>query len=312
MAKTATKIVENASLPDKIVIPENLPKDAALLQIKAKCVYEDDKLLDHVRSAMKRPIAHFGPSPQNDHEAILVGSGPSVREDIEKIRSLRDKGGYLFAIKAAHDFLIENEIVPDVAIMVDPQPHIVKCFQKKRDDVTYFVASQCNPEVFDYFKDSKVVLWHLLTGKEGEKEAINDELALGGGSTSGMRAMTLAWSMGFRKMHLFGYDSCLVNYDPEKNPVAELKIDGTLAKEKEPMKLWIAGETFYCNPAMAAQCTEFEKVMNAFRAQVQVKVHGRGAIPHIAKSRAERGLPDIRLPDQDFYPIGVHKDYWTV
>ncbi len=299
-------------LPDNIEVPKNLPKDAALLQIRAKCVYEDDQLLDHVRSAMRRPIPHFGPSPQNDHEAILVGSGPSVRKDVEKIKALIDKGGYVFAIKAAHDFLIDNGIIPDVALMVDPQPHIVRCFQKKRADVIYFVASQCHPTVFDYFKDNKVVLWHLLTGKEGEQEAINHEIALGGGSTSGMRAMTLAWSMGFRKMHLFGYDSCMVNYDPEKNPVQELKIDGTLAKEKEPMKLWIAEKTFYCNPAMAAQCTEFEKVMNAFRCAVQLKVHGEGAIPHLAQTRMERGATDICALDDEFTPIPVHKDYWTV
>ena len=54
---------------ENMIVPPNLPKDAALLQIKAKCVYEDDKLLDHVKSAMKRPIPHFVPSPQHDHEA---------------------------------------------------------------------------------------------------------------------------------------------------------------------------------------------------------------------------------------------------
>jgi uncharacterized Rossmann fold enzyme len=301
--------LEKAMVPADFVKPDNLPKDAALLQIRAKCVYEDDQLLDHVRSAMKRPIAHFGPSPQNDHEAVLVGSAPSVRDCLDEIRALKERGGYIFAIKAAHDFLIDNGIIPHLALMVDPQPHIKKCFQKKRDEIFYFVASQCHPEVFDYFKDNKVVLWHLLTGKEGEQEAINHEMALGGGSTSGMRAMTLAWAMGFRRMHLFGYDSCMINYDPEKNPVQELKIDGTLAKDGEPLKLWINERTFYCNPAMAAQCTEFEKVMNAFKGQIQVKVYGDGAIPHLARTRMNRGLSDVT---ETFKPIQAHKDYWTI
>jgi hypothetical protein len=302
--------VEKMKMPDGFVKPDNLPKDAALLQIKAKCVYEDDKLLDHVKSAMKRPIPHFGPSPQNDHEIVLVGSGPSVKTNLDDIKKLQDAGAYIVAIKAAHDFLIENDIIPHLALMVDPQPHIVKCFQKKRKGIKYFIASQCNPEVFDYFADMDCVLWHLLTGKAGEQEAINHEMALGGGSTSGMRAMTLAWAMGFRKLHLFGYDSCLTYYDPEKNPVQELKIDGTIAKDAEPMKLWISDKTFYCNPAMAAQTTEFEKVMNAFKGQLQVRVWGDGAIPWIAQKRAERGLSDTVMGE--FKPIHCHKDYWTV
>ncbi len=302
--------VEKVIAPANFVKPDNLPKDAALLQIKAKCVYEDDQLLDHVKSAMKRAIPHFAPSPQNDHEIVLIGSGPSVRSHVEDIRGLKDKGAYIVAIKAAHDFLLDNGITPHCALMVDPQPHIVACFKKKQKGIHYFIASQCHPEVFDYFEGYDVVLWHLLTGKEGEQEAINKEMALGGGSTSGMRAMTLAWAMGFRKMHLFGYDSCMVNYDPETNPVQELKVDGTIAKEKEPMKLWISDRTFWCNPAMAAQTTEFEKVMNSFKGSIQVKVWGDGAIPWLAKKRLERNLTDT--VEGEFKPITPHKDYWKV
>ena len=277
------------------------PEGAKLLEIRAKCVYEDNTLLDHIKSAMRRNIPHFFPSPQHDHEIVCVGSGPSVRDHVEDIRKLKEGGAYIMAIKAAHDFLIGHGIIPHIAIMVDPQPHIIKCFQKKRSDVVYFVASQCHPEVFDYFKDNPVVLWHLLTGKEGEKEAINNEPALGGGSTSGMRAMTLSWCMGFRKLHLFGYDSCLVG--------KELKIDGT-THEEPPMQLWIAGREFFANPPMAAQITEFEKMLTSFKGQIQIKVYGDGAIPHVAKSRVERGIPDVVTGD--FKPIHCHQDYWKV
>lgn len=283
------------------IIPDNIPKDAKLLEIRAKCVYEDDKLLDHVKSAVARDMPHFWPSPQHDHDIVLVGSAPSIKNHVEDIRRLKNDGAYIMAIKAAHDFLIDNDIIPHMAIMVDPQPHIVKCFQKKRKDVLYFIASQCNPEVFDYFEGYQGVLWHLLTGKDGEKELLGGEVALGGGSTSGMRAMTLAWAMGFRKMHLFGYDSCLTG--------KELKIDGT-SFEQEPFKLWIADRTFDSNPAMAAQTTEFEKVMNAFGRQVQVRVWGDGAIPWLAQCRMKNGSPDVT--DGAFRPIGVSADYWKV
>lgn len=282
-------------------LPPDIPKDAKLLEIRAKCVYEDDQLLDHLKSAVARDIPHFSPSPQNDHEIALIGSAPSIKGQVETIRKLRSDGVYIMAIKAAHDFLIEHDIIPHLAIMVDPQPHIIKCFKHKHPEVFYLIASQCNPEVFDYFKDCKSVLWHLLTGKEGEKEVFNGEIALGGGSTSGMRAMTLAWAMGFRKFHMFGYDSSLSD--------KELKIDGTTF-EHEPMVLWIDGKQFLTNPAMAAQTTEFEKVMNSFKGQIQVRLYGEGAIPWVADRRYRRGLPDVT--ESEFRPIVVHKDYWTI
>lgn len=287
---------------EKMVLPPNAPKDAKILEIRAKCVYEDDQLLDHLKSAVKREIPHFFPSPQHDHEIALIGSGPSIKGQVEEIRALKERGVYIMAIKAAHDFLIGHDIIPHMAIMVDPQPHIVKCFQKKRPDVFYMVASQCNPLVFDYFSDSKAVLWHLLTGKEGEKEVFNKEIALGGGSTSGMRAMTLAWAMGFRKFHLFGYDSSLTD--------TTLKIDGTGVGEKEVLTLWIDGREFKSNPAMSAQTTEFEKVMNSFKGQIQVRAYGDGAIPWLAACRVKRGIPDC--VDKEFKPITCSRDYWTV
>jgi len=270
------------------------------LEIKAKCVYEDDKLLDHVIQSMKLPIAHFAPSMHHDHEFVAVGSGPSLRDTVEEIRELKNRGCFVAAIKGAHDFLIERDIIPDIAVAVDPQPHIKQCFQLNREDVTYFLASQCNPELFEFLKHRKIVLWHLLTGKEGEKEALKGEAALGGGSTSGTRTLTLGWMMGFRKFHLFGFDSCLTGDDLKVHQ----KWDG------EVIEIMTGGRKFRCNPAMAAQVTEFEKIINLFKNQAQFKVYGDGAIPHLAKCRRDRGIPDCPDLVEDFRPVAIHKDYW--
>lgn len=283
------------------------PKDAALFQVKARCVLDDDGLRSHIRQSMEREgIAHFHPSPQHHREAVLVGSGPSVADQIETIRALKDRGAYVLAIKAAHDFLLERDIVPHVALAVDPQAKIKECFTRNREDIVYFLASQCHPELFDFLAHRKVVLWHLLTGKEQEKELTKGEPLIGGGSTSGMRAMALAHAMGFRRMHIFGYDSCLRDDNL-------LKITGVVWDEPSVFKLWVQGRDFRCNPAMAAQATEFEKMVNAFRGQCQFKVYGDGLIPWIAKCRIDRKETDDVLPiDQEWKPIPVHPDWWKV
>jgi len=270
------------------------------LEVKAKCVYEDDRLLSHVKHAMTLPIKHFAPSMQHDHEFVVVGSGPSLRDTWEQVRDLKEQGGYICAVKGAHDFLIERDVIPHIAVAVDPQPHIKECFTRNRDDVTYFIASQCNPEMFEFLKHRDIVLWHLLTGKEGEKEALKGEVAVGGGSTSGLRAVTLGWMMGFRRFHLFGFDSCLTGDDLKVHQKWKGQIVEIMTGDRE----------FKCNPAMAAQVTEFEKVVNLFKNQAQFKVYGDGAIPHLAVCRRNRGIADCPLSDEKFRPVAVHKDYW--
>lgn len=293
-------------ITEKPIVPLT-PEEQALadqgykkLEIKAKCVYEDDKLLDHVKRAMILNIPHFAPTMHHDHEMVIVGSGPSLRDTFEEVGRLKEAGCYIAAVKGAHDFLIDRDIIPHIAVAVDPQPHIRRCFTKHRDDVAYFIASQCNPDFFYYLRKRKCVLWHLFTGKEGEKDAIKGEVALGGGSTSGLRAITLGWMMGFRKFHLFGFDSCLTGDDLKVHQ----KWEGPI------IDILTGGEKFSCNPAMAAQVTEYEKILALFKNQAQFKVYGKGAIPHLAGLRAARGLPDSIGVGCDFRPIAIHEDYW--
>lgn len=201
------------------------PEGFALLKIQAKCIADDDTLISHIESALQRGLTEFADSPPHNGEAVLVGSGPSVRDFVKQIRKHKQKQRLVIAVKSAHDFLIEHGVVPHIALGVDPQAKIKGAFSKRRKEVTYFLASKVHPDVFDYLKDYRVILWHLFTGKAKEKDLLANKLKVGGGSTSGMRAMTVAYLMGFRKLHLYGYDSCI------KTDL--LKVTGELVKGSE-------------------------------------------------------------------------------
>ena len=122
-----------------------------LLQVSAKCVVDAKAAKNIFVQPLERNLEEFGPSPVHDKEICVIGSGPSVRTQIKKIKKLRDKGCMILAIKGAHDFLMENGIIPHAALAVDPQPHIVKCFSKKLPKTkeirpSYLIASQCCPK----------------------------------------------------------------------------------------------------------------------------------------------------------------------
>jgi uncharacterized Rossmann fold enzyme len=301
------------------------PPGFAMLKIQAKCVADDDTLIQHIESALARGLKEFADSPAHNGECVLVGSGPSVREYVPEIRKHKQKGHLIIAVKSAHDFLIEKGVVPHIALGVDPQAKIKSAFSRKRKEVTYFLASQVHPEVFDYLSDQRVVLWHLFTGKEKEKELLKNKLKVGGGSTSGMRGLTVAYLMGFRKLHLYGYDSCirtdLLKVTGEKvkgieewmdkareaignRPVEELFqwLTHNHGREVPILRLHVEGKDFWADKAMAAQATEFEMMLNVLQG-AQVKAYGEGLIQHLVQTGAKAGRPDCKLARDSFSPV---------
>ena len=265
------------------------------LNIKAKCVLDADERLEQIKYAIslaeEGKIKEFGPSKPHDKEIVIVGSGPSVKNksNIKKIRRLKREGCMILAIKGAHDFLIQNNIIPHAALAVDPLDHIWKCFRKKlplgEKRPAYLIASQCHKTTFDYLEDQEVILWHLLA--TSSHEFLGPRLQVGGGSTSGSRGIVLAYMMGFRTFHLFGFDSCL-----EGGGTSKLrKITGErYGGEKEQiLELYCEGKTFYADPAMAAQANEIQDVVEMLEGS-RFKAYGKGLIQTVFQTNAEKGM----------------------
>jgi len=259
------------------------------LKIQARCVVDAEGRLEQIKAACERGLHEFGPSPAHKKEVCVIGSGPSAKGQLKKIRKLHDAGCFILAIKGAHNFLIKNKIIPHAALAVDPQPHIVECFTKKLGKnagfrPVYLIASQCHAELFDYLEDQEVILWHLLA--TSSHEWLGNRCQIGGGSTSGSRGIVLAWMMGFRTFHLFGFDSCLQGKG--KRPLR--KITGERwggVKEENTLELWCEGKTYYADPAMAAQANEIQDVIKMLEGS-RFKAYGKGLIQEIFKANAKK------------------------
>lgn len=67
----------------------------------------------------------FKESPDNKKAVVIVGAGPSANESFEYIRKYREKFT-IFATGHIVRSLIRENIVPDVIMLTDPQPHMYK------------------------------------------------------------------------------------------------------------------------------------------------------------------------------------------
>ena len=230
----------------------------------------------HIDYALTLGLPEFFPSDETrDEQIILCASGPSLRTELHTVRQGVDAGCHLMAVNKAHDFLIDRGIVPDYGISIDPQVNTYKDFSEEVD-IQYFLASQCHPNFFDHLKDKRVTLFHL--GAKSEKEHLKRHRCylMGGGSTSGLRAITLAYLMGYRKLHLVGYDSCYMYGQRNVNrPV-----------DKTMLKIEVNEKDFFTNTEFAAQADEFQAILETL-VGAKLRVYGDGMIAEIMKARKQ-------------------------
>lgn len=248
--------------------------------IKAKCVMSDDELYRHISLALERNLPVIGQHHAHDGVVVLVGSGPSVEGQIESIKEQRALGRPIVALKDAHDWLQDNGIVPDYASAIDPQENQWKCFKQRHPAIKYFIGSQCHPSMFDHLDGFDVYLWHLYVAK-GQSVPPHGTALIGGGTTTGLRTITLFYSMGYRKFELYGYDSCL------KDGVLRRSGWQPTTANEVVNEIVVDGKYFYANPAMTAQASEFQN-MYEMMPDIEIVSHGEGLITSIIEARNKR------------------------
>jgi hypothetical protein len=201
---------------------------------------------------------------------------------VEEIRAERDRGRPIFAVKGAHDFLCRAGIQPDLWMCVDPRDR-TNLLQEANDFTTYLISSRCDASIFEALKEKRVMVCHTWA-KEEHCQEYEGKLLLGGGSTSGLRAITAGYALGFSKFVLYGYDSCL---DKDR---ATKRFTGEAVEANKILDVIVDGKRFWTNGAMAQQAHEFQDYYTAMP-DLQIEVKGGGLIAAILDARRKRGYP---------------------
>lgn len=214
--------------------------------------------------------------PEHQGRALLVGSAPSMRDYLPVIAGMKQAGDTLFAMNNAAKVLRENGIEVDYQVLIDPRDHNTTFVQEQYANA-YLFASQVHPSLFDTVKGRRVYQFHMAV--EGMEEAFPDgRLTLVGGGTSvGITAMALAYTMGYRKMSLFGYDSSYRDDQSHAEPQRRTE------QEKWTFDVYACGRKFRTNSAMAKQAEVFPIVATELaNLDCEIRVYGDGLLPAIA------------------------------
>lgn len=242
-----------------------------------------EAVLSNVRSCIKRDLPWF----EYDHsrkEGIvsICASGPSLAKNLGRVR------GEVWAVNGSHDFLLSHGIQPKAHFLLDARPENVAFVRNPQKGTKYYVASQCDPAVFDALEGFDVTVFHNFS--DGMEELLKDYVGkpaylLGGGTTVGMKAMTIADLLGYREIHLHGMDSCYQGSEHHAFPQS-------LNDGERVVDVFYEGKLFKCAPWMSNQATDFIEFLMRYTGTVRVS--GDGLLAYIAGVGVPESAADIR------------------
>ena len=250
----------------------------------------------NTRYCLKHNIPTLNWYQPNNKVLTLVAGGPSLNDSEGEIRASMKRGNGLVCVNNVAKWLMERKLWPGAQVLLDarevnlsmPEPNI------KIAPVKYFVASQCHIGMFKLLQNKPVWLWHGGTVKycrdevdKAYREAgrVGAYPVISSGSTVVLASLWLFYTLGYRAIELFGFDSCLGQGD--HHAYIQSQNDGCATFTQ-----YINGRAFKVHPWMAAQFDDFMRFSKHMAKDLDLVVHGDGMVAHALRSTAELGVCD--------------------
>jgi len=275
--------------PDVKDIPEDVkrvpiivhPRDCVPKDYIVSNIQTNLKLIDDNKWIVKHP-AHR-------QKAAIISAGPYL--DYDKLKSFiyDNPEAKILSVKHAYPNLIEKNIIPWGCIVLDPRPidgksthNIIRkdLFKNVSYDTIFFVASMTDPSVTKHLKDNdaKIWGWHAFTdslreederGKQIQNQSVklNEELGIPqgatlitGGTCAAMRGIGMLHTMGFRDIHLFGFDCCRDEPNEEERTETVGDIEGGETPKPKYIQVNVKDKTYWTTGELLAMAQDCEKV----------------------------------------------------
>lgn len=254
----------------------------------------DDVVIENVKANIADDWKQVHPHITNDLECMVLGGGPSLLQFLPQIKEMREQGAKLITLNGAYNWALDHGLTPSAQIIVDAREFNKRFVDPIVDKCIYLIASQCHPEVFKNLPHDRTFMWH--TAFEGIRPLLKERyewsFPVPGGSTVLLRAIPLMRTLGYRKFHLFGCDSCLAEADgtPLHHAYPQPENDKMRVLPVGP----INGRMFYCHPWMISQCEELQNLIRLFGNEIELEIYGDGLLANLLQHAANlQDLVDI-------------------
>jgi hypothetical protein len=250
------------------------------------CVWKlnvnDEQVESNIRINMESGYPQIKLHAEQDIEIMLIAGGPSLNDFKDEIKANRANGMPMVTTNGSYQWALDNGMTPSAQVVLDAREFNKRFVEPVVDGCKYLLASQCHPSLLPGLPKDRTYIWHANFG-DAHKEILDQHgpwVGTTGGSTVTLRSIFLLRQLGFKKIHIYGFDSCLIG--PEHHAYSQPENDMTSVI---PVKL--NGREFMCHPWMASQGQEFIDMTKLLGDSVELAVYGDGLIAHIIKTGAQ-------------------------
>ncbi|WP_352418289.1 6-hydroxymethylpterin diphosphokinase MptE-like protein [Proteiniborus sp.] len=182
---------------------------------------------------------HFKGKP-----ALLVAAGPSLNEEIENIRYIKDNRlAYIFSVGSAINTLVHHGIYPDAACTYDPTERNQIVFEKVKDmgisDIPMIFGSSVGYETLENYKGDK---YHMITSQDTiaayylkSKENIGIDIVFDAPSIA-VVTLQLLYKLGFSTIILAGQN---LAYRDKKRHSEGIEYSTDVTEEEIKKGIWV-------------------------------------------------------------------------
>lgn len=241
---------------------------------------EESKVLENIKANCER----MDIPRVNVKKAVICGGGPSLADHINEIREKKARGFHVFTLNNAGQLLKQHGIQPNAQLVIDARPQNIEFVTPPDPEVTYFLGSGCDVSLFNALSGHKVHMVHILA-VEGADTLIAERnpgcSILTSAPTSGLQALNLMHVLGYRIVHLYGYDSS--HRGKAHHAYAQPLNDG-----QKVLEFQFRGKTYFSSGPMASQAEQFAITYRKWVTQgMDLQVFGDGLLPDMWRFHEE-------------------------
>lgn len=251
----------------------------------------EEKALANIKRNLDLRLLEVAPHEVQDTEVWLLAGGPSLGDYEAEIVEAGRNGVPMVTVNGTYGWLLDRGIKPAAQVMVDARESNRKFITRHVDTCKYLIGSQCDHELVASLPREQTLLWH-----SGQSELVKravDEWAgdakyqwwpVAGASTVISRAITLLAMLGFRKIQVFGWDSCL--RDDKHHAYEQPEND-----QRGTVEIAVGNRKFRCHPWMIVQAAEFPKLVRHVWSAVpdlELNIRGDGLIAAMLEEAGAR------------------------
>ena len=248
---------------------------------------EEERIAKNIKENLSLGLKEVCPHEEQFQTVYLLAGGPSLADYEQQIVEAGKSGTPIITMNGTYNWLIERGIKPAAQIMVDAREFNKRFVDPVIDTCTYLISSQCDHEILKSLPVEKTWLWHPAASEVAKYILDEDDgkshYAVIGGTTVATCSLSLLMLLGFRKIEVFGLDSCL--REDKHHAYSQPENDSSTVLDIKVGNRW-----FKCHGWMVIQANDVQKLIKHVFSKIdnfELAVHGDGLIAHMINTAAE-------------------------